>query len=318
MQVVKGRTENLCMEGGIEDMLRTMMLDGAGTPRRLKTFVAELDGQENPVSGRGGIWWDSRPAGTDGVSIVTCHDSAGALPACEMVLDRRPGRFCLVHTAEEDAVAGSVVSALARTTRLNRAWVCPSVMEGIAGGRGGHGRNGSWTARMRQEDGDGHAVADVRCDGTLAHAGGESVSAHLRMAGNVLAASARMCTNAERFRIGASDTPAGTRFDLTPIEIRLSRSIDDVPKFVHSVLDGEPPLLMMGKAVTVEGGQYSVPTMDIECSHHMGMDISPDLVRVGLHHGCSGSGVLRLLACLQLSHDPALRCEQVTSGVCGA
>jgi len=318
VQAAAIRMKNPRTKGGLEDMLRAMVLGGEGTPRRLKTFIVELDGPENPVSNSGGIWWDSRPSGTDGVSIVTCHDFAGGLPACEVLLDRRPGRFCLAHMAEEDGAAGDVISAMARTTQVNRAWVCPSVLRGLAGVRGGNGDAQGGLVKMRRADGDGQATTEVGCDGTVTHAGGRSVGAHLRMAGDVLAASARMCANAERFRIGAVDACDGVRFGLAPIVVRLSRRISDVGEFVRKTLDGAPPLLMRGSAIRVEGDQYSVPTMDIECGHYMGMDITPEAVHVGLHRGCSGCGVLRLLACLQMRHDPALVCDQVTAGACSA
>jgi len=171
---------------------------------------------------------------------------------------------------------------------------------------------------MRAEDGDGRAEADVGHDGTVAHAGGGSVGAHLRIAGAALAASARMCANAEKYQLGAVETPGGTRFDLRGIDIRLSRRIDDVPGFVGRVLDGAPPLFMEGNASHAERDHYSVSVADLECAQYTGMSMAPKFIGVGLKRGLSGSGVLRLLSWLQLHHDPMLRCEQVTAGACGA
>jgi len=316
MQVVASRMGDLCGEGGLEGALRALMLDGAGTPRRLKTFTVEVSDESLPKSRYKSIRWASRPTGIDGVSVIICHDLKGELPECELVLDRRPGRFCLVHTAEEDAVAEKAVATMAYTTQVNRAWVCPSVLGELGGRRArGNGNDKLGTVRMKR---DGAASADVRCDGMVAHAGGESVEAHLRIAGDVLAASTRMCANAERFLIGTVDTPGGTRFDINPIDIELMRKIEDVPGFISSTLDGTLPLLMEGSAVKTEGGQFHAPTVDLECAHYFGMDISPGLIHVGIQHGCSGSGVLRLLSWLQLHHDPMLRCEQVMAGACGA
>ena len=318
MQVAASRMGDLCREGGLEGALRALMLDGAGTPRRLKTFTVEVSGPGDLASSHEDVAWRTRPAGQDGVSILTCVDAREGLPDCEIILDRRPGRFCLAHVAEEDAVAKKMIAVLAYTTRLSRAWVCPSVLEELAGGRGGNGRGLAGTVRMASEAGGGRAEADVGHDGTVAHAGGESVGAHLRIAGDVLAASAKMCANAERFRIGAVDTPRGTRFDMKPIDIQLSRRIDDVPAFVSRVLDGGPPLFMDGNAAHAEHDQYSVAVADLECAQYMGMDMTPGLIHVGIRLGYSGSGVLRLLSWLQLHHDPMLRCEQVMAGACGA
>lgn len=318
MQVAASRVGNLRREGGLEAALRTMMLDGAGTPRRLKTFTVELRGAGGLESRHEDVTWHSRPTGLDGVSALTCSDARENLPDCEIILDRRPGRFCLAHMAEEDAVAKKMIMVLAYTTRLNRAWVCPSVLAGLAGGRSENGRGLEGAVRMRAEADDGRAEADVGHDGTVAHAGGESVGAHLRIARDALAASARMCANAERFQLGAVDTPKGTRFDLRGIDIWLSRKIDDVPGFVSRVFDGAPPLFMEGSAIWAERNHYSVPVADIECAQYTGMSMSPEFISVGLKRGLSGSGVLRLLSWLQLHHDPSLRCEQVTAGACGA
>jgi len=318
MQVVSSRVGDLSRGGGLEGALRSMMLAGAGGPRRLKTFTVEVRGAGSLESTHEDVTWHARPTGLDGVTALTCSDDREGLPDCEIILDRRPGRFCLAHVAEEDAVAKKMIMVLAYTTRLNRAYVCPSALAGLAGARGGNGRGLAGTARMRAEDGDGRAEADVGHDGTVAHAGGGSVGAHLRIAGAALAASARMCANAERFQIGAVETPKGTRFDMRPIDIRLSRKIHDVPKFVHTALDGAPPLFMEGNASHAEHDQYSVSVADLECAQYMGMDMTPGLIHVGIGRGLTGSGVLRLLSWLQLHHDPMLRCEQVTAGACGA
>lgn len=291
-----------------------MMLSGAGTERRLKTFVVEFDGG-GPPRGRGaGVEWDIRPTGLDGVSSVS-RRGAGA-GACELVLDQRAGRFCMAHTAAADGEAGDAVSLLARTTGLGRSWVCPAVLGRMAGAGGASAARG--TIRLSREDAAGRAEADVRCDGTVTHVDGASVGAHLQIAGEVRDAYAQMCKSAERFRLGAVDTPDGPRFDTRPIDMAPSREIPSVPEFIDSVLDGSPPLLMSGAKIHVEGDQYCSPTVDLESGASMGIDVAPRLISVGLHHGSTASGVLRLLACLQLQHDHALTCEQVTAGVCGA
>lgn len=318
MQVVASRVGDLRGEGGVEGTLRRLLLDGAGTPRRLKTFIVEIAGVADPKSRHPGVMWKIRPSGLDGVSHVTCHDSGRRVPECELLLDRRSGRFCLIHTAEEDDIANAAVSLLARTTQLNRAWVCPGVLGELAGTRRESGSTARGTVRMLSEDGCGHAVADVGCDGTITHVGGESVGAHLLTARSVCRTFARMCSNAERYRIGSFNTPNGPNIDLMPIDVTLSRTIEDVPGFIDRVFDGHPPLHMRGGKIRVSEDQYHVPTVDMEGAIHMGLDVTPSILHVGLRHGCSGSGVLRLLACLQLRHDPTLTCDQVTSGACRA
>ena len=314
MQAAASLTGQVQTAGDLEGALRAMMLDGTGTERRLKTFIVDLDG-DGPPRGRGGVEWDVLPAGIAGVSYVS-RRGAGA-GACELVLDRRRGRFCMAHTSAADGNAGDTVSLLARTTGLGRAWVCPAVL-GMLAGAAGNGTASGGTIRMSRGDSAGHAEADVRCDGVVMHAGGGSVGAHLEIAGEVRDAYARMCENAERFRLGAMDTPDGRRIGLRPIDMAFSRKIEDVSGLIDRVFDGKPPLMMRGNKIHIAGDQYHVPTANMEEMHHMGIDVTPRFLSVGIQHGCSAGGVLRLLAHLQLHHDRALTCEQVTAGVCGA
>lgn len=318
MQVVASREGDLRGAGGVEGTLSRLMLDGAGTSRRLKTFIVEIAGAADPKSRYPDIMWKVRPSGLDGVSHVTCHGAGRREPGCELLLDRRSGRFCLIHTAGEDDAANEAVSLLARTTQLNRAWVCPGVLGKLAETGRGNGGATRGTVRMLRQDGRGHAEDDVGCNGTIAHVGGESVGAHLLTARSLCGTFARMCANAERYRIGSFNTPNGPHIDLAPIDITLSRKIEDMPGFIDGVFDGQPPLHMRGGKIRVSEDQYHVPTVDMEGAIHMGLDVTPSILHVGLRHGCSGSGVLRLLAHLQLRHDPALTCDQVTSGACRA
>lgn len=97
-----------------------------------------------------------------------------------------------------------------------------------------------------------------------------------------------------------------------------SRKIADVSGLIDKALDGRPPLMMQSNKIRVKENQYHVPTADMEGLHYMGIDISSRFLSVGIQHRTPASGVLRLLAYLQLHHDPALACKQVTEGVCGA
>lgn len=298
----------------MEEALRTLMLDGARTERRLKTFIVELDGACRP-RGRDGVEWEVCPTGLDGVSSVS-RRGAGA-PACELVLDQRQGRFCMAHTAAADGEACDTVSLLARATGMSRAWVCPEVLERLAGEKG-NGATVPGSVHVKREDAMGHSEAVVSCNGEITHAHGGSVGAHLQIAREVREAYALMCENAERLRLGAADTPDGPQIDLQTIDMTFSQEIDDVSGLIDKMFDGKPPLMMRGNKIHVEGDQYHVPAANMEEMHYMGIDISPRFLSVGLHHGCPASGVLRLLACLQLHYDRMLTCNQVTAGVCGA
>jgi len=310
MQVAESQVGRVQTGEDLEGALRAMLLGGSGTTRRLKTFIVDLDGAALS-RGSGGAEWDVSATGLDGVSSVS-RRGAGA-GACELVLDRRRGRFCMAHTAAPDAEAGETVSLLARTTRLSRAWICPAALGGLAGAAGVGA-----AARLSREGRSGSSDADVRCDGAVMHAGGGSLRAHLQIAGEVRDVYARMCENAERYRLGPVDMPDGQRIDLRPIDMKFSRDVADVSGLIDRVFDGKPPLMMRGNKMHVKGDQYHVPTANMTEMQYMGIDISPRLLSVGIQHGNPASGVLRLLAYMQLHHDHALACEQVTEGVCCA
>lgn len=304
-----------CVEGesGLEAALCAIMRGGAATGRGLRTFILNLEGMAPLASRRRGVSWESRPSGLEGVEIVSCRDSTGGVPECEMYLDRRAGRFGLAHMGEAGAVADAAVDLLARTTQASRAWVCPSVIGGMAG----RPPDGVGSAPVTRSARDGDATAAVRCDGALLSGGGEAIRAHLRIADEVRAAHARMCSNAEELRLGLADTLGGQDLVGRAIRLLLSREIADVPGFVAGVLDGRPPLRMFGGARRAGERGYMVPLSDLENGIYMGSTFHPGRIGVTLHLGSSATGLLRLIAHMQLRHDPLLACPQVTAGVPG-
>lgn len=316
MQVAVSRLGSVEGEAGLEAALREIMRGGAAAGRGLRTFVLNLEDMAPLASRRAGVSWGSRPSGLEGVEIVSCRDSDGGVPECEMYLDRRAGRFGLAHMGEDGAVADAAVDLLARTTQASRAWVCPSVMDGLAG-RDPNGTRGG-TVRITRSARDGDATAAARCDGALLSTGGESVRAHLRIADEVRAAHARMCSNAEELRLGFVDANGGPHLAGRAIRLLLSREIADVPGFVAKALDGSPPLRMFGGAKRAGERSYTVPLSDLENGIYMGSTFHPGRIGVTLHPSSSATGLLRLIAHMQLHHDPLLACPQVTTGVpCG-
>ncbi|MDD9813907.1 MAG: hypothetical protein OXU37_06545 [Thaumarchaeota archaeon] len=314
MQVAVSHLGSVEGEAGLEAALCAIMRHGAAAGRGLRTFVLNLEDMAPLTSRRAGVSWESRPAGLDGVEIVSCRDSSGRVPECEMYLDRRAGRFGLAHMGEAGAVADAAIDLLARTTQASRAWVCPSVMDGLARRR----PDGAGQVAISRSARDGNTTAVVRCDGALLSRGGEAIRAHLRLADEVRAAYSLMCSNAEEMRLGFADTPQGHHLVGSAIRLVLSREISDVPGFVDGVLDGSPPLRMFGGCKKAGGGRsYMVPLSDLENGIYMGSTFHPGRVSVTLHPRSSATGLLRLIAHMQLCHDPLLDCPQVTTGVPG-
>lgn len=289
---------------GLKGALREMVMDGS-----LRTYVMDMGGPGLPRSRYPGVTVNVRHAGARGVYVLGCA-GRGARPR-EFYLDRRPGRFCLLHAPGGDGVDESVC-LVATVTRLRRACPGPAAIAAIAGrGGGGNGRRGAARDSIRagRAADDGRAAAVVRWDGAVVSAGGTSARAHLKIAGEARDAYARMCANIEESEYGLPETHRGVRRHIArSIDFDLSRPIRDVPGFVSDMLDGKPPLRMDGKCVRIEDDHYSVPVVDLENAESLGISVTPRYFSIVISNGWPGASVLRLMGHMQLYHDHKLTC----------
>lgn len=313
MQVAVSRLGRIVGQGGLEGALGAMMLRGG-----LRTYVMDMGGRGLPKSRYPGVECSARNAGARGVYILECSGD-GVRPR-EFYLDWRAGRFCMLHTAGDDG-ADAAVRLVARVTRLRRACVGSGMLETIAGvtGAGGNGRRRAAreTALMERSAVDGSARAMVRWDGAILSTGGTSASAHLGLAGEVRDAYARMCCNIESVRGRVPVARGGVTHHVGRIiGFVPSRPIRDVPGLVGKVFTGEPPLLMGGSCLRIEGDHYAVPVVDRENAEYLHVNVSPNAFRVGINSRWPGASVLRLFGHLQLHHDPGLACP-VAAGARG-
>ncbi len=338
----------------IDGALRAMMRVGMETAGSmgLKTFVADLEHGRALTSRRPYMGWTETPTGVAGVSTLVpryvgelqpgSRAYRKLVPDCELYLDRRMGRFCLVHTLAPDRVAAYAMALLIYTTQVNRAWIGPralnecvnewrSDVNGLNGTarasrqetRMVAGRTvlGTVRARGAGADGSGHVEIDADCDGWIAARDGTCVEAHLRLAGMVRERYARMATRVEECSTGCLMGP-----DLTDIgggvTILLSKKIEDVQRFVDIVF-GNPRFPRMLERHLRQGDTcHYVPTFDGGSGTYLSTAIStkyedsPALL-ITLKKRNPGSATLWLLSRIQMHYDAGATCIDLTTGGCG-
>jgi len=198
MQVAVTRLGRVSGAAGLEAALRRMVLEGS-----LRTYVMDMGGGGLPRSRYPEATVKARHAGARGVYVLEC--SGGGVRHCELYLDKRAGRFCLLHAPGGEEV-DEAVRLVATVTRLRRACPGPAAIAAIAGRAGGNGRRAAprESARAERVADDGGASAAVRWDGAVVSAGGTSARAHLMIAEEARVAYARMCSNIEGCRYHTS------------------------------------------------------------------------------------------------------------------
>ncbi len=353
MTAVIAGLESVRTGAEIDGALRAMMrvgMDTAGS-MGLKTFVADLEYGHAPASRLPDIRWAETPTGVAGVSTLVPRD-VGELPPgsracqklvpdCKLYLDRRMGRFCLVHTLATDRIANRAMALLVHTTQVNRAWIGPRALSacvngwrGDANGLNGTARAGRQATRMvggrtvlgtvrargAGANGSGHVEIDADCDGWIAARDGTCVEAHLRLAGMIRERYARMATRVEECSTGCRMGP-----DLVDVgggvTILLSKRIEDVQRFVDIVY-GNPRFPRMLERHLRQGDTcHYVPIFDGGSGTYLSTAISTRhedspaiLVTLRKHH--PGSAALWLLSRIQMHYDAGATCIDLTTGHC--
>jgi len=307
MQVAVARLGRVSGAAGLEAALRRMVLGGS-----LRTYVMDMGGGGLPRSRYPGVTVSARHAGARGVYVLAC--SGGGVRHCELYLDRRAGRFCLLHAPGGEEV-DEAVRLVATATRLRRACPGPAAIAAIAARGGGNGRRGAprESARAERTADDGRAGAAVRWDGAVVSTGGTSARAHLMIAAEARDAYARMCANIEGCEHGYPITHRGVRrYVARSVNFVLSRPIRDVPGFAGKMFTGSPPLRMKGKCFKIVAENYSIRVVDMENAESLNIGVNPSYFRVGISNDWPGASVLRLMGHMQVYHDHNLTCPTAT------
>jgi len=105
------------------------------------------------------------------------------------------------------------------------------------------------------------------------------------------------------------DDFVGASFSGTPIGIRFSRQIIDLPGFCDELFSARAPLRLWGQPEVTEGSAV-VDAVDLHMGQRLGMEIGRDWMRIYLTAGSCGNTVARLVSNLQARFDSALSLSQ--------
>jgi hypothetical protein len=119
-----------------------------------------------------------------------------------------------------------------------------------------------------------------------------------------------LCIDFEPFSGGADaleDDAAvmGGTVSGTPIGIRFSRSISDVPAFCDELFNSRTPFRLWGRP-TIERDVAFVEAVDLHVGQRLRLDVGHDWVRAYLPKGSCGNTIARLVSNLQGRFDAAL------------
>lgn len=98
----------------------------------------------------------------------------------------------------------------------------------------------------------------------------------------------------------------GARYSGTPIGIRFSRRIADLPRFCAELFSSRTPFRLWGQPVIV-GDTATVDAVDLHVGQRVRIDVGSDWMRMYILAGACGNTVVRLVSNLQSRFDGALR-----------
>lgn len=97
----------------------------------------------------------------------------------------------------------------------------------------------------------------------------------------------------------------GASFAGTPIGIRFSRPIPDLPSFCEELFSSRAPFRLWGQPAVTED-EALVEAVDLHVGQRIGVELGRDWMRIYLHAGSCGNTVARLVSNLQMRFDGAL------------
>ncbi len=101
------------------------------------------------------------------------------------------------------------------------------------------------------------------------------------------------------------DQESGGRVDGSPIEIRFSRRLHDVPSFLDQLFSSREPFRLWGLHVATDA-YGDCDGVDLHVGERIRVEVQPEFLRIHLYEGGCGNTVARLVANLQHHVDGAL------------
>lgn len=135
---------------------------------------------------------------------------------------------------------------------------------------------------------------------------GTSFGAHYQLVSRVLDGYKDLLNAIESSAISIVATDSGGSLSGEPISIRFSRAIEDLEKFLGSLLASEAPFRLWGTYDEIWPGFAKVWAVDLHTGHKLNLEVMKDQIRVYLPVGSCGNAVIRLYTNLQHSYDSSV------------
>jgi hypothetical protein len=107
-------------------------------------------------------------------------------------------------------------------------------------------------------------------------------------------------------RFDPPNDDCGGTFEGSPIAIRFSRNIEDLPSFLSELLSSRQPYRLWG-IPEIDGDHAEIEAVDLHIGHRLRIDVGTSWLRVYIDPDCCGNTVARLVTNLQHTFDSALR-----------
>ena len=152
---------------------------------------------------------------------------------------------------------------------------------------------------------------ELHRDGHFALKRGESIGGHLALVEMCREEYSRTVGGVESLRIGTKFADGKALFDGRPFDFAFNTEIEDLEPFVSEMFNSAAPFNLWGAKSEISAGYVGVLAIDLHAGSPIDFEIAGDAMRVYLDQGSCGNVILRLLANLQMHHDPKDACDQV-------
>ncbi len=144
---------------------------------------------------------------------------------------------------------------------------------------------------------------------------GTSIQAHLDVVESVEKDySAKLETIEEEYNIFYEEKEHGLGVHGSPLLISFRREIEDLNKFLETILSSKRPFRLSGFRYKLENNFYLVTGIDLHNGDKFEMEFSPNWARLYLPKGSCGNTALRLASNLQRYYDSETTLEGTENG----
>lgn len=164
---------------------------------------------------------------------------------------------------------------------------------------------------IRRSYDDNFVIDDINYWGKFT-AKGTSIDGHLQILSELKSKySATLHFIEEEFCIERTFTGAGYSFKGHPMTITLSKDIENLEGFTDELTSSKKPFRIWGIKNILDKDFIKVVGIDLHHKDKLGLEITPNWIRVYLDKGACGNTVMRLLTYIQQYYDSEAKLEEI-------